>query len=87
MTTTGQFSEYSTNLSTSLSFSHSIVGGPDGNVWFANSHGVMRITPAGQLTFFPLPSNMSYVGYLTVGADGYIWFTDMDTNRIGRMRI
>jgi virginiamycin B lyase len=88
MTTSGDVSEYPINQTpTVLPFSHSIVGGPDGNIWFADSDGIVRITPTGKVTMFILPSEMGSADYLTVGADGYIWFTDMTANKIGHMRI
>jgi len=88
MTTSGDITVYPINSMPSvLPRSHSIVGGPDGNVWFVDTDGVVRITPTGKLTIFTLPPEMSSADYLTVGADGYIWFTDMTANKIGHMRI
>jgi streptogramin lyase len=53
-----------------------ITAGPDGNVWFtvtaANEIG--RITPAGQITEFPVPEYRDPFG-ITSGPDGAIWAT------------
>jgi streptogramin lyase len=65
--------------------------GPDGNLWFDEGFpailpGVLppdrigRITPAGAITEFPLPTDYTIVAYnpaLTVGPDGNLWFTDL----------
>lgn len=88
MSTAGEVTEYRMNLKPSeLPYSQSIIAGTDGNVWFADSDGLVRITPAGVVTVFLMPDELSAPSYLTMGPDGYIWFTDQIANRIGRMRI
>lgn len=60
-----------------------IVIGPDGNGWFSEYRGeIGRLTPAGVLTEFPVPSNPQGI---TVGPDGNIWFTEPNVNRVGRI--
>jgi streptogramin lyase len=54
--------------------------GPDRNLWFTDSSGIGRITPAGAFTQFTLPAAP---GDLTVGPDGNLWFTE--SNAIGRI--
>jgi hypothetical protein len=69
--------------------------GPDGNLWFTEelplshppppnfpppSGTIGRITPAGDLTEFPIPEE---TGFLTVGPDRNLWFTQ--SNAIGRI--
>jgi streptogramin lyase len=49
-----------------------LVVGPDGNLWFTNSFTIVRLTPAGTFTVFPVPSG---AGNITAGADGALWFT------------
>jgi streptogramin lyase len=67
---------------------YGVVLGPDGNVWVANGGGgnvISRVTPAGTVTNFPLPTPGSNPRFITVGSDGNLWFTQQSTNKIGRM--
>src|SRR5262249_38183654 len=63
--------------------------GPDGNLWFAESPlssghpgdvpqpgAIVRITPAGAITEFPLTTAIAYPGTLTAGPDGDLWFSE-----------
>ena len=63
-----------------------ITAGPDGNVWYTipSSNAIGRITPAGQMTQFPLPANGGPLDIVT-GKDGNLWFTEPGDNSIGRM--
>src|SRR5438034_10197222 len=63
-----------------------IVAGADGNMWFTSSSDsqVVRITPTGQMTFFPTPSPSSLPLGITAGPDGALWLTDAAADRIGR---
>src|SRR5262249_50064542 len=65
-----------------LSAGNSITAGSDGNLWFTYSHGIRRITPAGTITEFALPSPGT-PGGIAAGSDGNVWFTDAEGNRIG----
>ena len=60
-----------------------IASGPDGNVWFAENtaNRIGRITPAGVLTEFAVPSGAPSA--ITAGPDGNLWFTEY--GRIGRI--
>ena len=72
-----------------------ITAGPDGAVWFTEiipnaqngnvtiTGKIGRITPAGQISEFPLSSN-SYARGITAGPDGNLWFTE--PGKIGRIR-
>src|SRR5438128_1578799 len=69
-----------------------ITAGPDGNLWFADEarSNIGRITLAGSITEFPLPTNCGLSGgcepwSITAGPDGNLWFTELDGNRIGRI--
>ncbi len=72
-----------------------ITSGPDGNLWFTEAAGdkIGRITPAGHIQEFPLPTYCGYAGpedgcYLngiTPGPDGNLWFTESSGNKIGRI--
>jgi streptogramin lyase len=52
----------------------SIVAGSDGNVWFAESNGIARITPAGQITSFPVAKKAGGPTALSAGPEGNVWF-------------
>ncbi len=64
---------------------YGIAAGPDGNVWFAEIHGnrIGRVTPAGVVTEYPVPTTGSYPFYITGGPDGAIWSTDTRPTRSG----
>jgi virginiamycin B lyase len=69
---------------------NSIALGPDGNLWYAavtgqdfgshsNNPGVGsigRVTPAGVITEFPVPSPGSYPNSIVAGSDGNLWFAE-----------
>lgn len=67
--------------------------GPDGNLWITKrddlgQDAILRVTPSGQVTAFPLPAEngqTSGPGAITVGPDGNLWFTENYSSRIGRM--
>ncbi len=77
--------------------------GPDGNVWVPVFRGrvadtaplesaIVRITPAGAHTVFPLSNAAAFAssgGFghsdITAGPDGNLWFTENNANRIGRI--
>jgi virginiamycin B lyase len=64
-----------------------IAAGPDGALWYTELRAgkIGRITTAGEITEYPVPSPSSGGGPagITVGPDGALWFTDGDT--IGRI--
>ncbi len=68
-----------------------ITKGPDGNVWAcaADSNLIARITPAGALTTFAIPSANAQPYGITTGPDGNLYFTEpgvnRTTNKIGRI--
>ena len=61
-----------------------ITTGPDGNLWFTSTKGIDRITSAGAVTEFALPSDANPRG-ITAGVDGNVWFSDTDHLKIGRI--
>lgn len=53
---------------------YGITTGPDGNLWIAaGTAGILRMTPAGVFTQFPIPGGLpAYT--ITTGPDGNLWF-------------
>ncbi len=62
--------------------------GPDGNLWFGRQGEIGRLTPAGQLTIFPItmagsPVEVAPIG-IVAGPDGNMWFADANS-RVGKI--
>jgi streptogramin lyase len=71
---------------------HTIVPGPDGNLWFPDLgwNRVGYLTPAGRMREFPLPPHAENPGTsapygIAAGSDGNLWFTELTGMRIGRI--
>ena len=64
-----------------------IVAGPDGNMWVTlfSRHGVARITPAGVISEFLLPTSDGNPSGITVGGDGALWFSLAQYPGVGRV--
>lgn len=65
-----------------------IVAGPDGNLWVTQSgatNAIGRLTTAGALTEYALPTAAAGAMYITLGNDGNLWFTEHDASKIGRV--
>jgi streptogramin lyase len=62
-------------IPTANSGPYGIATGTDGNVWFTEEAGgkIGRITPAGQITEFPVPGGN--LRNIAVGPHGNLWFT------------
>jgi hypothetical protein len=73
ITTAGKLTLYPVATHDVTSF---ISGGSDGNVWFSTQTRIGRITPAGQITQFDLPSKYAQPGQIAAGPDGNLWFPD-----------
>src|SRR5260370_38993515 len=79
---------------TSNSFANDITTGPDGAIWFTEIipnlqsltfvGKIGRITPAGQISEFPVPTRSNLLG-ITAGPDGNLWFTELEGGRILRI--
>jgi virginiamycin B lyase len=67
--------------------SKSITSGPDGALWFTEDsvNKIGRITTAGVITEFPVPTAGSGLRGITTGPDGALWFTENFSNKIGRI--
>lgn len=67
-----------------------VAAGPDGNVWYTKGAALGRVSPAGDITEFPLAPNARAVG-LTAGSDrqpparisNRLWYADGNGNKIG----
>lgn len=65
----------------------SIATGADGNVWFAESDGIGKITPQGQVSSFGLPDRAGTPAALTAGPDGNVWFVTGKPFAVGRITL
>jgi streptogramin lyase len=73
ITTAGTITGFPTS-----SLTGAVCAGPDGNVWFGESNeGIARITPAGAITEFLLPTAGTFPKSCTSGPDGKVWFTEI----------
>jgi virginiamycin B lyase len=61
--------------------------GSDGNMWIIGQSysELMRVTPSGTLTQFPLPSSSDDLMGLALGADGDLWFGENANSAIGKI--
>jgi streptogramin lyase len=64
-----------------------IAVGSDANLWFTEPGGtkIGRITTAGVVTEFSVPTSSSKPMFLTAGPDGNLWFTEANACQIGRI--
>lgn len=69
-----------------VSGGYSMTTGGDGNVWYADDtrNEIVRVTPAGQFSRFPVPHQASCqdpsVKTIVAGADGNVWYTNILIN-------
>ena len=63
-----------------------VAAGPDASVWFTEVNGgrIGRITPAGAVTEFPLPTPDVRPEGVATGPDGQLWFTERAAGGPGR---
>lgn len=63
-----------------------ITAGPDGSMWFVEDAPLIgKITPAGDVTEFPLPAGVIRAHHIVAGPDGALWFTLQGRAALGRM--
>ena len=77
--------EFSTGMTETADY---LAPGPDGNVWFTEyfHNRIGRITPAGVITEFLLPTGDDDRPYgIAPGPNGRLWFPEDVGNRIGRI--
>ncbi len=96
ITTAGSVLEFA--LPAAGSYPYGITQGPDGNLWFTewrcggcdprapgNGGTIGRITPAGAIAEFTLPTYFSLPETITPGPDGNLWFVETAANQFGRI--
>ena len=61
--------------------------GPDNALWFTeeNANKIGRITTAGAINEYQIPTPFSTPAEITTGPDGALWFTEYAANKIGRL--
>jgi virginiamycin B lyase len=66
-----------------------IAPGPDGAMWFSEftANAIGRISPAGTITSYPLPTANAGPQGITAGPDGAVWFTECVSGKIGRIPV
>ena len=68
-----------------------IAAGPDGNLWFKQGDDIGRITTAGTVTLFPIPTSSGFISLvvnpsdIAAGPDGNVWFVELGDDQIGRI--
>lgn len=64
-----------------------IIAGPDGNLWFTESHAnkIGRSTAQGNIVEFDVPTADAGLTAISSGPDGNLWFTERDADKIGRI--
>jgi virginiamycin B lyase len=62
--------------------------GPDGSAWYTDNsvRGISRITPAGQVSSFPLGTPLVRLGRLAVSPHGEVWFAEATGYSITRLK-
>ena len=83
----GEITEFPLPTALAFGIPGAIAAGPDGNVWFGEPRvgQIGRITPAGVITEFAVPSGGQAYG-ITAGPDDNLWFTEAFPVRgIGRV--
>jgi streptogramin lyase len=68
---------------------YGITAGSDGNLWARgyDSNTIVRITPDGKMTTFPIPTAGSGPMFITSGLDGNLWFSEFEGYKIGRITL
>jgi virginiamycin B lyase len=82
-----QITEYSVPAGSLFNGLSGIAAGPDGAMWFSGNRNIGRITTAGVITVYPLPTSNAGSAAITAGSDGAMWFTESGINgaKIGRI--
>ena len=61
--------------------------GPDGNLWVVlrEANRIAKVTTAGAITEYTIPTANSDTDGIRLGPDGNMWFAESDANKIGRI--
>jgi uncharacterized protein (TIGR03437 family) len=62
-----------------------IAAGPDGAMWFSGRGNIGRITTAGVVTSYPLPTSGAGAAGIAAGPDGAMWFTEYSNNTLAKI--
>jgi streptogramin lyase len=65
-----------------------VIAGSDGDIWFYSAgapNAIVKMTPGGTFTPYPMPTLGEIADNLVLGPDGDIWFSDMGTTSIGKI--
>jgi streptogramin lyase len=83
ITTSGAISEHTVGGEP-----YHITSGPDGNLWFTDHSAfrIGRITTAGRVSYFSLPSHAGFPDAIGSGPDGALWLT-VDAQNAGIYRV
>ena len=62
--------------------------GPDGSAWYTDNsaRGISRITPAGEISSYPLGTPLVRLGRLAVSPRGAVWFAEATGYSITRLK-
>lgn len=89
VTPTGQTTKHSINTAhvTDVAPPDLLVIGSDGNVWFTEGSGIVRMTPSGSSSWFRtgLSEWQGDITDVALGPDGNVWFSAYRRSRIGRL--
>jgi streptogramin lyase len=63
-----------------------IAAAPQGNLWFTGGSDEIlgHVSPDGSITRFTLPGRNNFPQGITMGPDGFLWFTEQLSNHIQR---
>src|SRR5262249_32693910 len=77
-------SEFATSVTAPGVGTFGVATGPDRSVWFTEDepNKIGRITPAGTLVEYSIPTADSGPAYLTNGPDGNLWFSEDFANQV-----
>ena len=78
-----QITEYAVPANSLFNGLSGIAAGPDGAMWFSGNRNIGRITTAGVITVYPVPTSNDTSYSITTGPDGAMWFTETPLNSGG----
>src|SRR5260370_40454377 len=64
-----------------------IGAGAGGNIWFTEegARKVVKVTPSGSFTEYPIPSGYEGPESITAGPDGNLWFLEYGGLKVAKM--